>query len=89
MILDRRPEFRRPRVGPYRQTRISRAIHGIFALVATVALWSGILVIFSFHILAGGTGADSIDPTRKDWIRIVVIFSAVAAIITFLFMIMK
>jgi hypothetical protein len=86
MIFDRGPEFRRPRAGPYRQTRTSRVLEALFVLIAKGTLWIGILLALIFSVLTEGMGLEVLPVKRKGWTNLLVVLIVVAAAATAVFL---
>lgn len=81
MIFNRKAVFRRPRVGPKRQTRLSRYIEIAFVLIAKATLGLATVAFLAFCLLTEGAGATGHPTTRKGWAILIAITIFTAAII--------
>lgn len=63
MLFEKRPEFRRPTVRPYRETIWTRLAVGALTGLRTVGLGIFLLVTLVFSALSGG----DLPSNRKEW----------------------
>lgn len=87
MKFDRGPEFRRPRVGPYRQTRTYHLLVTLSGVVAKAVKGLFVLATVAFYLLvesAGGSTGPTLSRSRS-----LIFWGAVVAIAILSFLLFR